>query len=99
MNGKIHRMDGPAHYNRDSMKRGVGWYQNGKCHRRDGPAVYYRYTIEWWYYGDRETREANRTRELNRIMSGIMRMREWLPIESHGGQFPFESMIFNYIYF
>lgn len=48
-NGSLHRVDGPAVYNKDhSIEE---WYLNGKLHREDGPAKIRRMlgNYEEWY--------------------------------------------------
>jgi hypothetical protein len=50
LNGKLHRLDGPAFERSDGYK---SWYQNGKRHRIDGPAVDWSDgTKEWWIKGE-----------------------------------------------
>jgi len=44
VNGKLHRLDGPAWDQLDGTKQ---WYVNGKLHRLDGPAIE-------WCDGDKE---------------------------------------------
>jgi hypothetical protein len=57
MNGKRHRVGGPAHIERDRETGAVtheGWFMNGKLHREDGPAslrrdpLTGRITRSWW---------------------------------------------------
>jgi len=51
VNGKPHRIDGPAVEFANGNKY---WYANGNLHRLDGPAVEGRYgTKEWWVNGER----------------------------------------------
>jgi hypothetical protein len=45
LNGKLHRVDGPAMEWADGTKR---WYQYGKRHRVDGPAVEVHGTKLWY---------------------------------------------------
>ena len=46
INGKRHRLNGPAATWSDSSKE---WYSNGERHRLDGPAVmWYNGNKEWW---------------------------------------------------
>ncbi len=49
LNGKFHRIDGPAVEYNDGHQE---WYEHGKHHRLDGPAVIYtNYSNrEIWYY-------------------------------------------------
>jgi antitoxin component YwqK of YwqJK toxin-antitoxin module len=51
VNGKRHRLDGPAVEN-GSYKT---WYVDGKLHRLDGPAVENGDTKSWWVDGKRLT--------------------------------------------
>ena len=46
LNGKLHRIDGPAfeHANGDKS-----WYLNGKLHRKGGPAIEYKNGDKFWY--------------------------------------------------
>jgi hypothetical protein len=46
LNGKLHRLDGPAMEWADGTK---SWYLNGKCHRVDGPAVEGADGTKLWY--------------------------------------------------
>jgi len=49
LNGKFHRVDGPAIEYADGTKQ---WRQNGKFHRVDGPAIEYANgSYEWWLKG------------------------------------------------
>ena len=49
LNGKLHRMDGPAITQLNGLKE---WWLNGKRHRMDGPAIIYiDGTEEWWLNG------------------------------------------------
>ena len=52
LNGKFHRLDGPAI---ESVGRGgKEWWQNGKRHRLDGPAIeLFGIAEEWWQNGKR----------------------------------------------
>ena len=49
LNGKLHRVDGPAIEFSDGSKK---WYLNGKCHRVDGPAGEYADGTKFWYIND-----------------------------------------------
>lgn len=46
VNGRIHRLDGPAIIAKNGRKE---WYINGKLHREDGPAKEYRDGHKEWY--------------------------------------------------
>jgi hypothetical protein len=49
LDGKLHRVDGPAYEGADGRKR---WWLNGKLHRVDGPAVEGADgRKEWWLNG------------------------------------------------
>ena len=49
MNGKLHRIDGPAVEYTNGTKY---WYMNGKCHRENGPALEYAHgSKSWWING------------------------------------------------
>jgi hypothetical protein len=91
INGQRHRTDGPAiEYFNCSV-----WYQNGRLHRRDGPAIeWVNDTQEWWFEGSQETCIENRAREHARLMSGMIDIRIYLPIESSGSsRFPLIDLI------
>ena len=46
LNGKLHRIDGPALDHPNGHKE---WHQNGKLHRVDGPAAEYHDGSKEWY--------------------------------------------------
>jgi hypothetical protein len=46
LNGKFHRIDGPAREYKDGSKI---WYKNGKRHRIGGPAEEYSNGDKWWW--------------------------------------------------
>ena len=55
LNGKLHRVDGPAVEYADGSKR---WYIDGKRHRIDGPAIEYANGTKCWYLdGNKLTEE------------------------------------------
>lgn len=55
LNGKLHRLDGPAIEIADGTKQ---WYLNDKKHRIDGPAVEMANgQKEWWIDGKKYTEE------------------------------------------
>jgi len=47
LNGKYHRIDGPAVEYTDGSKF---WLLNGDLHREDGPAIEYSNGNKFWYY-------------------------------------------------
>ena len=49
LNGKRHRLNGPAYKNADGYK---AWYINGIRHRIDGPAIEYTSGTKQWYIND-----------------------------------------------
>jgi len=50
LNGKKHRVDGPAFEDADGTKV---WFLNGKQHRVEGPAIEYADGTKWWYLNDK----------------------------------------------
>jgi len=56
LNGKLHRLDGPAVEYADGSKF---WYLNGKLHRTDGPAVEYADGNKEWWLNDKLHRTLN----------------------------------------
>lgn len=61
IDGKKHRVDGPAKSEWDDGKKiSEEWYIDGKLHRKDGPAVIRwsdgKKTIEKWYIDDKQHR-------------------------------------------
>jgi hypothetical protein len=55
LNGKYHRLDGPAIENANGYK---AWYKKGYPHRLDGPAVEYSGGTKHWYKeGERYSKE------------------------------------------
>ena len=57
LNGKLHRLDGPARIFPDDSKE---WYINGKHHRTDGPAfIGSDGRQEWWINGTNITIDVN----------------------------------------
>lgn len=55
LNGKYHRLDGPAVIFADGSQ---WWYLNGKVNREDGPAVIYSNGAQHWYLNDKLHREG-----------------------------------------
>ena len=51
LNGKLHRIDGPAIEWSDGNKF---WYLNDKLHREDGPAVEWVSGYKSWYLNDEQ---------------------------------------------
>ena len=49
LNGKLHRVDGPAIECSSGVKY---WYLNGNLHRIDGPAAEFSDGTKWWYLND-----------------------------------------------
>ena len=50
LNGKLHRLDGPAIERADGSE---AWFHNGSLHRLDGPAIEWTDgTKEWWQNGN-----------------------------------------------
>lgn len=47
INGKLHRIDGPAVEFKDGTKK---WYVNNQLHRKDGPAIEWVIGAKFWYY-------------------------------------------------
>ena len=50
LNGKRHRVDGPAIEDANGNKY---WYLNGKLHRVDGSAAEFTYGYKFWYLNDK----------------------------------------------
>ena len=55
LNGKLHRIDGPACEYADGTKH---WHLDGKRHRVDGPAVEWSDGTKYWYLNDKELTQA-----------------------------------------
>ena len=51
LNGKFHRVDGPAIECVNGIKF---WYINGELHRTDGPAIEYLNGSKYWYFNGKE---------------------------------------------
>ena len=49
VNGKPHRLDGPAIEHKSGLKL---WYVNGKKHRIDGPAIIFKDGSYAWFVND-----------------------------------------------
>ena len=49
LNGKLHRVDGPAIENPNGEKL---WYLHGNLHREDGPAIEWPNGTKFWYLND-----------------------------------------------
>ncbi len=54
LNGKLHRIDGPAVEGADGSKI---WYLNDKRHRENGPAIEWTDGNKYWYLNDKEITE------------------------------------------
>jgi len=54
INGKYHRIDGPAIELADGTKI---WYINGKEHREDGPAIEHPYGYKAWFHNGKQHRK------------------------------------------
>ena len=67
VDGKVHRIDGPAIEYLDGSK---SWYVDGKLHRIDGPAIEYANgKKEWFIFG-----EEYEDKELYEVTSSILLM-------------------------
>jgi hypothetical protein len=75
LDGKSHRIDGPATITRDAATGNVtreGWLTNGHLNRADGPAVVSRnpitgaITCSYWYKDDEQIRPPSRSRASSR---------------------------------
>jgi len=53
LNGKLHRLDGPAVEYASGTKK---WYLNDELHRLDGPAIEYIDGTKCWYLNDKRHR-------------------------------------------
>ena len=51
LNGKLHRVDGPAVEHPNGSK---SWYKNHKLHREDGPAIEYANGSKYWCINGKE---------------------------------------------
>jgi len=67
VDGKFHRLDGPAIEFADGMKE---WWVDGKCHRLDGPAIEYPDGTKKWYIFGKEYLD----KELFEVSSSILLM-------------------------
>ena len=67
VNGKIHRIDGPAWEGVDGSKV---WYVNGELHRLDGPAIEYSNGIKLWHVDNKEY-----TEEQCKLLHSIMKLK------------------------
>jgi len=56
LNGKRHRIDGPAIECPNGSKK---WYLNGKLHRIDGPAIEYSNGYKEWWLNNKEVKEED----------------------------------------
>ena len=63
LNGKLHRVDGPAVECSDGTKY---WYLNGKLHRVDGPAIEYSNGDKYWFLNDIKYTEVEYNKEIEK---------------------------------
>ena len=56
LNGKLHRINGPAIEYTNGTKR---WYLNGKKHRIDGPAIEWPDGNKSWYLNGEKVKEED----------------------------------------
>ena len=75
VNGKIHRVDGPAIECADGSK---SWWMNGKCHRVDGPAWECVDGSKHWYLNDLWIFRLEPIGEYLIIEDGLPSATEWL---------------------
>jgi hypothetical protein len=61
LNGKTHRIDGPA---LELASGGKSWYINGYLHREDGPAIEWANGDKAWYLNGKHYSEAGFNAEL-----------------------------------
>jgi hypothetical protein len=59
INGKFHRIKGPAYTDITYNYTHYGWHKNGHCHRLNAPAVYKINCIgmfdkQFWIFGERQ---------------------------------------------
>jgi hypothetical protein len=66
LNGKLHRVDGPAWEDKNGTKF---WYRHGKSHREDGPADDYADGYNRWYFNDKYYSEFDDWLEANTFIS------------------------------
>ena len=62
LNGKLHRVDGPAVANADGYKC---WFLNGKLHRVDGPAIEYADGDKEWFVNGKQFTKSGFNRLMN----------------------------------
>jgi len=62
LNGKRHRVDGPAVEAANGTKC---WYLDGKYHRENGPAVEWADGRKYWYLNDEELTEEGHKAKTN----------------------------------
>ena len=61
LNGKPHRVDGPAVEYANGYKV---WWLNGKLHRENGPAIEYANGNKWWWLNGKYYSESAYWKEL-----------------------------------
>jgi hypothetical protein len=75
LNGKLHRVDGPAVEGADGTKQ---WWLNGKRHRVDGPAIEFANGSKQWWLNDNPVFTLEPIREYLIIEDGLPSAMEWL---------------------
>jgi len=75
LNGKLHRVDGPAWEWFDATKE---WWLNGKLHRVNGPAVEWINGTNDWYLNDKRIYRLEPIGEYILIDDGLPSEIEWL---------------------
>ena len=75
LNGKLHRVDGPAWEGADGTKE---WFLNGKRHRVDGPAIEFANGAKVWWLNDRWIFRLEPIGEYLIIEDGLPSTMEWL---------------------
>jgi hypothetical protein len=74
------------------------WYVNDQLHRYDGPAVERSDgSREWWLNNKRQIRTLHCLAEYCRILNATRNIRQWIPIQSSGKQFPLYNLVTDYI--
>jgi hypothetical protein len=75
LDGKCHRVDGPAIERADDTKQ---WWLNGKIHRVDGPAIERADDTKQWWLNDNLVFTLEPIREYLIIEDGLPSTMEWL---------------------
>jgi len=63
LNGKYHRIDGPAMECADGNKY---WYKEGRYHREDGPAVEYADGDKYWWLNGKNYSEEEFNKKISK---------------------------------